>query len=338
MVAPYSTENPVYRERQQELDRKYEANNELRQEISAEREADLLQSHGIENSTTGSERGHSRTSVTLIRRYDGNQANVAVTNTDGNVELLSPGYQKFKDQETLREDMSFSTNGQQQHLSPFRTLIRRMPHPTHSQELDVRGPTPEGPLASAKRMSKDFQGQSRHLPERTNDNTSHWRINAQPDSKHFVFSAPWSTKCAFSSGFAGRSLRCRTIPTDESDSTTISELKFNLPSSQALRSAPKDPRAREKNQYKRVSRFWKHQSSDFSAEDGRILQSSEQVADDDDDDRMDLSLGQEHAGGGLGGKQAKLGKLIIQPEGLQMLDLLVAANMSMWWRVYDKVV
>jgi len=54
-------------------------------------------------------------------------------------------------------------------------------------------------------------------------------------------------------------------------------------------------------------------------------------------ERLDLSLGQESAGGGFGGKQAKLGKLIIEDEGLKMIDLLVAANLALWWRVYEKV-
>jgi len=54
-------------------------------------------------------------------------------------------------------------------------------------------------------------------------------------------------------------------------------------------------------------------------------------------DRLDLSLGQEFAGGGFGGKQAKLGKLIIEDEGLKMVDMIVAANLALWWRVYDKV-
>lgn len=51
---------------------------------------------------------------------------------------------------------------------------------------------------------------------------------------------------------------------------------------------------------------------------------------------MDLSLGQEFAGGGFGGKQAKLGKLIIEDEGLKMVDLLVATNVALWWRAYEK--
>jgi hypothetical protein len=55
-----------------------------------------------------------------------------------------------------------------------------------------------------------------------------------------------------------------------------------------------------------------------------------------DEERMDLSLGQERAGGGMGGKEAKLGKLIVEPEGLQMLDLVVAANVGVWWGVYEQ--
>ena len=51
------------------------------------------------------------------------------------------------------------------------------------------------------------------------------------------------------------------------------------------------------------------------------------------DERMDLSLGQELAGGGFWGKKAKLGKLIVEREGLAMLDLVVAANMGVWWWV-----
>jgi hypothetical protein len=51
---------------------------------------------------------------------------------------------------------------------------------------------------------------------------------------------------------------------------------------------------------------------------------------------IDLSLGQERAGGGFGGKQAKLGKLIIEDEGVKMLDLIVAANMALWWRAYER--
>lgn len=55
----------------------------------------------------------------------------------------------------------------------------------------------------------------------------------------------------------------------------------------------------------------------------------------DEEDRLDLSIGQEKAGGGNRGKRAKLGKLIILDEGFKMLDLVVAANMSVWWSVWE---
>ncbi|CAG8299029.1 unnamed protein product [Penicillium salamii] len=55
---------------------------------------------------------------------------------------------------------------------------------------------------------------------------------------------------------------------------------------------------------------------------------------DSDEDRLDFSLAREPAGGGLRGKSAKLGKLVIEDEGLKMLDLVVAACMAVWWRGY----
>jgi len=55
---------------------------------------------------------------------------------------------------------------------------------------------------------------------------------------------------------------------------------------------------------------------------------------DSDEDRLDLSLARERAGGGMRGKSAKLGKLIIEDEGIKMLDLVVAACMAVWWRGY----
>ena len=56
----------------------------------------------------------------------------------------------------------------------------------------------------------------------------------------------------------------------------------------------------------------------------------------DENGDIDYSLGRERAGGGFGGKQAKLGKLIIEDEGQKMLDLVVAANMALWWRAYER--
>ena len=55
---------------------------------------------------------------------------------------------------------------------------------------------------------------------------------------------------------------------------------------------------------------------------------------DSEEDRLDFSLAREPAGGGLRGKSAKLGKLVIEDEGIKMLDLVVAACMAVWWRGY----
>ncbi|RAL03737.1 uncharacterized protein BO80DRAFT_400828 [Aspergillus ibericus CBS 121593] len=48
------------------------------------------------------------------------------------------------------------------------------------------------------------------------------------------------------------------------------------------------------------------------------------------DDRLDLSLARERAGGGMRGKSAKMGKLIVEDEGIKMLDLVVAACMAVY--------
>lgn len=61
-------------------------------------------------------------------------------------------------------------------------------------------------------------------------------------------------------------------------------------------------------------------------------QSPASVVPADDEDRLDFSLAREHGGGGMSGKSAKLGKLIIEDEGIKMIDLVVAASMGVWWR------
>lgn len=165
-------------------------------------------------------------------------------------------------------------------------------------------------------------------------------ISAQPsakqqtvDSKGYIFQSPWDGFCEFHMGLTGRSLKCRhtvlplrTISKAPPRSASVSELRFNLPSSKSLGASPVNKsKAAERHTYKRSS-FSQQKSYEV---DGDPSTSS-------DSDRLDLSLGQEHAGGGFDGKQAKLGKLIVENEGLKMLDLLVAANIGIWWRVYEK--
>lgn len=112
--------------------------------------------------------------------------------------------------------------------------------------------------------------------------------------------------------------QCRhVVPGPQGASATampVSELRFNLPSSSKV-STPMGDESSKRSSFFHRPRNYRNNSS---------------VSE------MDLSLGQEFAGGGFGGKQAKLGKLIIEDEGLKMVDLLVAANMALWWRAYER--
>jgi len=143
--------------------------------------------------------------------------------------------------------------------------------------------------------------------------------------KFYSFASPWEGgTCEFATGATGRALKCRhtivglgdqgkasrTTPIMRTEE--ISELRFNLPTSSSSAVSEKRP--------------WSH-----------VRFPSTSLSDDDADGEVDLSLGRERAGGGFGGKRAKLGKLIVWPAGWKMLDLVVAANMGLWWRAYERV-
>ena len=150
-------------------------------------------------------------------------------------------------------------------------------------------------------------------------------------SKGYSFDSPWDGSCEFTTGAAGRSLKCRhRIGNTVAE---VSELRFNLPSSASPRKGRLDAKAssyfhRHRHQFSSTG------DGEDDMDDGDSLAPTIMVT---DDGRIDLSLGQEKAGGGFGGKQAKLGKLIINPEGVKMLDLLIAANVGLWWRAWERV-
>ncbi|EDN97371.1 hypothetical protein SS1G_11896 [Sclerotinia sclerotiorum 1980 UF-70] len=212
-------------------------------------------------------------------------------------------------------------------------------------------------------------------------------------AKGYTFLSPWEGTCTFSTGGAGRSLRCRhKLPApvsadslaSSSTSVTVSELRFNLPSSDLFDREKMDLAAAQvksgsskltrklgsfrkrlsKPNPQRPSETQPHQTSHTTpyASNGEEVFSlpprpssisssyeedspplpqrlhnflDELTISNDNDDRLDLSIGQEKAGGGNRGKRAKLGKLIIHDEGLKMLDLVVAANIGVWWTVWN---
>lgn len=306
-------------------------------------------------------------SLTLIRRYanmqwnvgkvsrlsavmcsdnpiNANHASPAVENQEcTSIEISTAGYTKFVDTEP-------QTNGKE-NLSPVQkdlpihndeqiTFIRRIQVANfnklrHQWRMSVS--SSESSLSKQYLFSSKFKLHRRSQYTGSNEKVERLpRQLSQPqptvDSKGYTFQSPWDGVCEFNVGVANRSLKCRhkflpsrTVSTGQIRSASVSELRFNLPSSKSLSDSPS-----RKLKTWRTSASSRHNSLDTPTYDNDGDSTSP------DDDRLDLSLGQEHAGGGFGGKQAKLGKLIIENEGLKMLDLLVAANIGIWWRVYEK--
>ena len=141
-------------------------------------------------------------------------------------------------------------------------------------------------------------------------------------TKGYTFMSPWNGQCEFTTGTAGRSLKCRHhLPNRVgARAVEVSELRFNLPT----KSRPNLLASKSSS-----ALLHRRQDSFVGSDDspGIVL---------DENGRISLDLGRERAGGGFGGKQAKLGKLIIWPEGVKMLDLLVAANVGLWWRAWER--
>lgn len=160
----------------------------------------------------------------------------------------------------------------------------------------------------------------------------------------YTFTSPWDGKCDFRTGNGGRSVRCYHTPHDSQPSgfnpmlaeqginlprsadSALSELRFNLPSTELLLSSEQDGANGE---------------SKLRGHFAKLLRPSggHDDEDDDQDDSVspfDVNIGGERAGGGNRGNRAKLGKLIIYNEGLKMLDLLVAANVGVWWGAWER--
>ncbi|KAK3302840.1 oxidoreductase-like protein [Chaetomium strumarium] len=174
--------------------------------------------------------------------------------------------------------------------------------------------------------------------------------------KGYFFLSPWNGRCEFRTSTDGRSLKCRHIldpasvrldPREVAQSLhnaqglgrsrgdelssalagakPVSELRFNLPTTRP-KGKTGDRNSKSGDQLSaKFSKLLHHRSrhSDDESEDDDEYDDYGEL---DDQGNLDLSLGKEHAGGGNGGKRAKLGKLIIHDEGLKMLDLVRRAH------------
>lgn len=339
---------------------------------------DLARRRSSRYSLSKAEDALQNASLTLIRRYNGEQWNTsriipsgtvpapndsARAATGMSIEILTAGYSKFCDVTALqREEKEIGNNGSSKNipiirqgpsissddearLPPFRRHLRlrgnvRRRHEDHKLGVEDSSAT------SGARSSVDSRSHSQQSPNRIDPPAQVSPEHKTSSPRPYQFGSPWNGVCEFSTGIAGRSLKCKhSHPLYSTDTgpgihpTTISELRFNLPSSKALgspmvkSSIPGTPR-----EVKRSSIFSRHPGrGSFSSFGGNETIESDYFGSKvEPEDRLDLSLGQERAGGGFGGKQTKLGKLIIENEGLQMLDLIISANMALWWKVYEK--
>ncbi|KAH0564769.1 hypothetical protein GP486_001839 [Trichoglossum hirsutum] len=179
--------------------------------------------------------------------------------------------------------------------------------------------------------------------------------SAKSMAKKEVFISPWNGRCEFSTGAGGRSLKCKhTLPTFSAPAQ-VSELRFNLPVPSAFggnRSAvATGPSSSETNRSsvfsqsirKHLLSHHRRRSRSESPPTTNVPTKPNDYSGDVDnarpglDRRLSIELGQEKAGGGPTGKRTKLGKLIVEDEGQRMLDLIVAVNMGIWWRAWERI-
>ena len=320
-------------------------------------------------------------SLSLIRRYDGQQWNVGKINNTStrsenqniaswgagiSIEIMTSGYAKFTNPGTSDGESQANVESSNGHSSPLH-LYREATSLSNDDKRGFRRHLRQTGLVKRPNQRHRYESTDSMIPQEVRPNidsgsgsqhldglSSPTLLSSEQDTaslKRFTIQSPWDGICEFSAGIAGRSLKCKHSYRSGDPrfgpgvhSATVSELRFNLPSSKAFRSpATKSPTPGTPREAKRSSLFLntrkKSSSSIFEKPDPASVSAADGYfgSRDDLENRLDLTLGQEHAGGGFGGKQAKLGKLIIEAEGLLMMDLIVAANVALWWRVYEKI-
>lgn len=241
--------------------------------------------------------------------------------------------------------------------SPGYTRFAKLESPTgrcFNRKVDyVLLPNTESGVKSRHRSnSSEFFANSAHT-------------NGRKPRHALSFNSPWQGICSFSNGVDGKSLRCRhvlptTNPSMPAVPVDVAELRFNLawsilrardtnkqaidttqfplhtPAGRPAAPTNKEPWRRSIQVLTQKART-QLSHSDRSGEFPTLAQTKRDSIFEErssDDGRMNLDLGREKAGGGFKGHSAKLGKLIIQDEGLKMCDLVVAACMGVWWQHY----
>ncbi|KAG9237835.1 hypothetical protein BJ875DRAFT_452573 [Amylocarpus encephaloides] len=324
---------------------------------------------------------------------------------DLSIHLTAPGYAPFRDLHPSTAGTAESYGNASKPAASKQQPEALPPHGFHRQ-VRMEGSSfwartsMQHKRTASDLSAKSFMARGRsasgssaiEVPDATN-RAQHKRHSSDESSgKGYMFSSPWGGRCKFSTGSGGRTLRCRhslPSPIVTSDATNsmatpqasapVSELRFNLPSSDVFASWASQSGANDLGtNIKRFARprFENIRDKLSSEKPGPPLppRPNHAFSQDDEeerpplpprsnhtlfanggsndigsgyhpenaqsnqtdfDSRFDLSLGQEKAGGGNRGKRAKLGKLVVHDEGFKMLDLLVAANMGVWWSVWE---
>ncbi|PPJ53848.1 hypothetical protein CBER1_03236 [Cercospora berteroae] len=242
------------------------------------------------------------------------------------LDISNPAYSQFLKDERPTSPLSQNTTSSGNSGAPEGIFRRRLYMP--GSKYSAHEYTQHSRFSSVSNLDQDAS--SRPTANRSSVDVASISSYADRRNKGYTFTSPWGARCEFTTGVSGKSLKCKhhlpstygsTIPVE------ISELRFNLPTaSSKIANAPLSSNGDKRSSY--MSGL--HRRLHSSSENGNV----DFVF--DDDGKLDLSLGQEKAGGGFGGRQAKLGKLIVQPEGYGMLDLLVAANVGLWWRAWGR--
>ncbi|KAE9987710.1 hypothetical protein EG328_001943 [Venturia inaequalis] len=322
------------------------------------------------------------TQLTLIRRHPatGEQWNVADitdptvyeidTNTSHQtrkpgqplyIDMKTPGYFKFDPKQSKSFNRRLWLEG-----SLFETS-----HRSDHGRYQSRESLDEDANGYLKRLHRESR---QDLREPVMHRLSVENSQRRSRNRGYTFTSPWNGRCEFAPANGGTSLKCRhVLPSsglvvEPAVPATVSELRFNLPSTNAATSTR--PKSSSSSTHRSI--FHLHRKSigshDSSSTCSLALPESHHRRGQSDQgperdwlggfpdgqgsperqvggagrnsegngSKLDLSLGQELAGGGMAGKQVKLGKLIVEFEGLKMLDLVVASNMALWWRAYEK--
>lgn len=272
------------------------------------------------------------------------------------VNLIAPGYSRF----AATPD---SASPQAQILEPHSADTSPTSSKHFTRHVGFRDPPQE-----SRTSLQDVR-------TRSNSFTSGPGINGANNKKPrqiYCFTSPWQGTCIFSNGVDGKSLKVRHSlaahqATEQEQGNGVAELRLNLPWSvlklkDTNRHSVPEPEtlpisqllgSSKKDKFRRSMQHFRSDSKQFLRElrDGKTP--SEELASPpappptlpprrppqdeeiNDEYRLSLRLGREKAGGGFKGNSAKLGKLILDDEGLKMGDLVVACCMGVFWQHHE---